>query len=80
MDQETALEVLDEFIFGNIWNHYTIDESRYAVTWSGGNFLVLDVNSGIARPFRVAIEPVSGYDWTKAIEDQEWEGVEVVEN
>lgn len=80
MDQERtkALEVIDEFIFHDIWNHYSHHDG-WEVTWSGYKFLAINLDTGKAYSFEVDFRPVKGYDWSQAIEDQEWEGIEVVE-
>jgi len=80
MDQKTkALEVIDEFIFHNIWNHDS-HHHGWEVTFDGTKFLAANFATGKAYGFEINYKPLTGFDWTAIIADQEWEGIEVVED
>lgn len=79
-ERAKALEVIDEFIFHDIWNHVNVYDGEWDVTWIGYKFLAVNNETNRAYGFEVDYKPVTGYDWSRVIEDQEWEGVEFVED
>jgi hypothetical protein len=70
--QEVALQVLDLFLFEDIYNNNNFNEREWQITWEGDNFVVRHWDTGTDYHFRVTIEP---YEWdsTQARADQEWD-------
>lgn len=73
-DQQTALDMLDTFLFHNVFNAYLPGnaDKYWQITFEGDNYVVRHWETKTDYHFRVTIEP---YEWdsSQAISDQEWD-------
>lgn len=73
-DMGTAYDMLDNFLFENIINHFIRGTGgRYwDITFEGNNYVVRHLETKTDYHFRVSIEPHE-WDSAQAIADQEWD-------
>jgi hypothetical protein len=66
-----AKQALDYALFRDVFN-MRYDENRWQITFEGDNYVVRDLENNKLYGFKVSIKP-SVWEWTQAIEDQEWD-------
>lgn len=71
MASEDARAVLDEALFGNVFN-MRYDEDNYQITFEGNNYVVWDIEENELYHFVVEIRE-EVWDSAEAVADQEWE-------
>lgn len=73
-DEDTARDMLDLFLFHNVFNAYIPGrgEDYWQITFEGDNYVVRHWDTGTLYHFRVTIEPHE-WDSAQARADQEWD-------
>ena len=66
-----AAQVLDLFLFEDIFNNNNHSEDEWGISYEGDNYVLLHYETGKLFHYRVTIEEHK-WDSTKAIKDQEW--------
>ncbi|QJD50775.1 hypothetical protein KNV00_gp025 [Streptomyces phage Bmoc] len=74
MNRERAQEILDLFLFEDVYNNINHHESTHDITFVGNHFAVLERSTGIIHTFKVSFEPsdLPANEWIDAFNDQEW--------
>lgn len=74
-EYDEAEAALDQFVFGNIFNHFIRGPlgDHYQVTFYGDNYLVLNTITGKMFPFNITINRGAEQDWDEEIKGQEWD-------
>ncbi|QGH76339.1 hypothetical protein SEA_DAUBENSKI_29 [Streptomyces phage Daubenski] len=74
MTRERAQEILDLFLFEDIYNNRNHHEDTHQITFVGNHFAVREYDTGVIHTFKVEFTPsdLPASDWVTAFEEQGW--------
>lgn len=78
MTREKAAQILNLFLFEDVYNNRNYHEDTHQITFVGDHFAVREYDTGIIHTFEVKFVPsdLPASDWITAFEEQGWIAVE----